>query len=71
MKAAASARPPILLIEDTLSLQMVYRSILTGAGYRVAVAGTAAEGLAQFRALQQSIVLFDLVLPDSDGLQLM
>ena len=30
MKSPASARPPILLIEDTLSLQMVYRSILTG-----------------------------------------
>jgi DNA-binding NtrC family response regulator len=71
MKSAASARPPILLIEDTLSLQMVYRSILTGAGYRVAVAGTAAEGLAQFNTLQPAIVLVDLVLPDSDGLKLM
>jgi DNA-binding NtrC family response regulator len=71
MKPASSARPPILLIEDTLSLQMVYRSILTGAGYRVAVAGTAAEGLAQFNALQPGIVLVDLILPDSDGLQLM
>ena len=71
MKSPASARPPILLIEDTISLQMVYRSILTGAGYRVAVAGTAAEGLSQFMALQPAIVLVDLVLPDSDGLQLM
>lgn len=71
MKPAASARPPILLIEDTLSLQMVYRSILTGAGYRVAVAGTAAEGLTQFNTLQPAIVLMDLVLPDSDGLKLM
>jgi two-component system, repressor protein LuxO len=71
MKPPASARPPILLVEDTLSLQMVYRSILTGAGYRVAVAGTAAEGLAQFARLQPAIVLMDLVLPDSDGLKLM
>ena len=71
MKSTSSARPPILLIEDTLSLQMVYRSILTAAGYRVAVAGTAAEGLSQFAALQPTIILVDLVLPDSDGLQLM
>jgi hypothetical protein len=42
-------RPPILLVEDTPSLQMVYRSILAAAGYRVVVAGTAAEGLAAFR----------------------
>jgi len=71
MKPAASARPPILLIEDTVSQQMVYRSILTGAGYRVAVAGTAAEGLTQFARLQPAIVLVDLMLPDTDGLQLM
>jgi two-component system, repressor protein LuxO len=71
MKSPASTRPPILLIEDNLSLQIVYRSILTSAGYRVAVADTATEGLAQFAALHPSIVLVDLVLPDSDGLQLM
>jgi DNA-binding NtrC family response regulator len=71
MKPSASARPPILLIEDTLSLQLVYRSILTGAGYRVAVAGTAREGLSQFTTLQPAIVLVDLVLPDRDGLELM
>ena len=61
----------ILLIEDTLSLQMVYRSVLTGAGYRVAVAGTAAEGLAQVNALKPAVVLLDLVLPDRDGLLVM
>ena len=71
MKPPTSSRPPILLIEDTLSLQLVYRSILTGAGHRVAVAGSAAEGLSQFAQLQPAIVLVDLVLPDSDGLQLM
>lgn len=71
MKTPTTSRPPILLIEDTLSLQMVYRSILTGAGFRVSVAGSAAEGLAQFRALRPALVLLDLVLPDRDGVQLM
>jgi DNA-binding NtrC family response regulator len=71
MKAATSSRPPLLLIEDTLSLQMVYRSILTGAGFRVSVAGSAKDGLAQFQALRPAVVLLDLVLPDRDGLQLM
>jgi DNA-binding NtrC family response regulator len=71
MKSPATAKTTILLIEDNLSLQMVYRSILTSAGYRVAVASTAAEGLGQFATLQPSIVLVDLVLPDSDGLKLM
>lgn len=62
---------PILLIEDTPSLQMVYRSVLASAGHRVAVAGTAAEGLARFQEVQPSIVLLDLMLPDRDGLELM
>jgi DNA-binding NtrC family response regulator len=71
MKGPTSSRPPILLVEDTLSLQMIYRAILTGAGHRVAVCGNARDGLEQFRTLRPQIVLLDLVLPDSDGLQLM
>ena len=71
MKPASRVRPPLLLIEDTLSLQMVYRSILSSAGFRVSVAGSAAEGLAQFKTLKPAVVLLDLILPDRDGLQLM
>ncbi len=68
MKATA---PNLLLIEDTPSLQMVYRSVLASAGYKVSVASSAAEGLAQFRNLQPAVVLLDLILPDGDGLTLM
>ncbi|MCE6960138.1 sigma-54 dependent transcriptional regulator [Cereibacter sphaeroides] len=69
---AESARPrPILLIEDTPSLQMVYRSVLASAGHRVAIAGTAAEGLTRFREVLPSVVLLDLMLPDRNGLDLM
>lgn len=63
--------PPILLIEDTLSLQMVYRSVLIGAGHEVVVANSAVEGLAAFRRHLPQVVLLDLVLPDRDGLDLM
>ncbi|MFM7333825.1 MAG: sigma-54-dependent transcriptional regulator [Tabrizicola sp.] len=72
MKSATSlSRPSVLLVEDTLSLQMVYRSILATAGHRVAVAGTAEDGLQQFRAHRPMVVLLDLILPDRDGLELM
>ncbi len=71
MKSPTNARASILLIEDTLSLQMVYRSILSSAGYRVAVAGTAAEGFQLFQSLKPTVVLLDLILPDRDGLALM
>ena len=65
------SRPSVLLVEDTLSLQMVYRSILATAGHRVAVAGSAEDGLQQFRAHRPMVVLLDLILPDRDGLELM
>lgn len=72
MKSATSlSRPSVLLVEDTLSLQMVYRSILATAGHRVAVAASAAEGLEQFRTHRPMVVLLDLILPDRDGLEVM
>ena len=64
-------QPPLLLIEDTPSLQMVYRAVLTNAGHAVRCAGTAREGLAAFRESGATVVLLDLMLPDRDGLELM
>ena len=70
MKSSTTlSRPSVLLVEDTLSLQMVYRSILATAGHRVAVAASAAEGLEQFRLHRPMVVLLDLILPDRDGLE--
>ncbi len=63
--------PPLLLIEDTPSLQLVYEAMLRASGHAVETAGTAAEGLAAFTRLRPRIVLLDLVLPDRDGLALM
>ena len=65
------ATVPLLLIEDTPSLQMVYRSVLTNAGHKVRCAGTAADGLAAFVETGAQVVLLDLMLPDRDGLELM
>lgn len=70
-KAKAIDSPAILLIEDTVSLQMVYRATLINAGHKVNTAGTAAEGLALFCKSPPRIVLLDLTLPDRDGLDLM
>jgi DNA-binding NtrC family response regulator len=61
----------VLLVEDTPSLQIVYRSVLTRAGHSVVAARTAAEALSQFRETRPGVVLLDLVLPDRDGLELM
>jgi len=63
--------PPILLIEDTQSMQLVYTAILKKGGFVAVSAGTAAEGLAKFHEFKPKIVLLDLMLPDRDGLDLM
>ena len=65
------ATQSVLLIEDTPSLQMIYRLVLQSAGYQVNLAGSAAEGMAAFSALTFGVVLLDLGLPDRDGLQLL
>jgi two-component system, repressor protein LuxO len=67
----AAKATTILLIEDTASLQIVYRSVLEGAGHTVHLAATAAEGIELFRNLEVNLVLLDLILPDRDGLDLM
>lgn len=63
--------PPLLLVEDTPSLQLVYQSVLRNAGHAVRCAGDAAAGLAAFKAQATPVVLLDLMLPDRDGLDLM
>lgn len=70
-KSKAAKPPAILLIEDTVSLQMVYRATLINAGHSVNAAATAAEGFALFCQYKPRIVLLDLTLPDRDGLDLM
>lgn len=69
---SANPRPsPILLVEDTQSLQMLYRAVLIGAGHEVVSASSAAEALRLFQSSRATLVLLDLVLPDRDGLDLM
>jgi len=62
---------PLLLVEDTPSLALVYRKLLEKAGYEVAVATSFAEAQAQFASAPANIVLLDLLLPDGDGADLM
>ena len=64
------APPSVLLIEDTPSLQLIYRTVLQGAGYQVDVANSAAEGMARFAEVAAPVVVLDLGLPDRDGLDL-
>jgi DNA-binding NtrC family response regulator len=61
----------ILLVEDTASLAMLYRSVLARAGYKVTCASSLAEARSLYVAHRPRLVLLDLQLPDGDGLDLL
>ena len=62
---------PLLLVEDTPSLSLVYKAVLNKAGYEVDCAFNCADTHKMFRADTHKIVLLDLALPDGDGSELM
>ncbi len=62
---------PILLVEDTSSLAMVYRSVLERAGYEVVSCDTILQARDAMVQRSYGVILLDLSLPDGDGLELM
>jgi two-component system, repressor protein LuxO len=62
---------PVLLVEDTPSLSMVYQSALERAGLSVTPVFCARDGLAAFRKHANRVVLLDLMLPDGNGLDVL
>jgi two-component system KDP operon response regulator KdpE len=67
--AALSQKPVVVLIEDEPEIRRFLRASLTGHGYRLFEATTAAEGLREAESRQPDIVVLDLGLPDLDGLE--
>ena len=61
----------LMLVEDTPSLQMLYRTVLRKAGYPAVCASTGEDALEQFATHKPKVVLLDLMLPDRDGLSVM
>ena len=62
---------PILLVEDTSSLQLIYASALRRAGHIVETANNGMQAKAKFATLRPDIVVLDLLLPDKFGLDVM
>lgn len=57
----------ILVVEDDLSIADLYRTELSGHGYRVLSANTGGEGLMIAKKEKPSLILVDLMLPVMDG----
>jgi two-component system KDP operon response regulator KdpE len=60
----------ILIIEDDISMRRVVRILLETHGYRVTLSGTASDGLKQAEAVKPDLIIFDLGLPDCDGVNI-
>lgn len=61
----------ILVVEDEIVLQDVYKLILESDGYIVYTANNGQEGLKQIKNLKPDIVLLDIFMPKMDGKELL
>lgn len=57
----------ILLVEDEVLLQDVYKLVLSSQGYAVFVAGNGREGITLLNQHQPHVVLLDIFMPVMDG----
>jgi two-component system response regulator RegX3 len=62
------SRPRILVVEDEASLAESLKFALEVEGFEVVTAGTGGEGVERAQALNPSLVLLDVMLPESSGL---
>lgn len=59
----------ILIIDDEVQLRRVINRILTGMGHTVHEAANGAEGLEVFQQVKPALVITDIVMPDSEGIE--
>lgn len=59
--------PSILIIEDELVLQDVYKLVLKTKNYKVHTANNGLEGLVQAKKVQPDLILLDMFMPVMDG----
>lgn len=64
---ARGVRPPILVVDDSLTTRMLEKSILEAAGWEVELASSGEEGLAAARARPYALLLVDVEMPGIDG----
>jgi len=62
-----TVRPPILVIDDSLTTRMLERSILESAGYLVDIATSGEDALEKASQTRYSLFLVDVEMPGIDG----
>ncbi|MFA5096716.1 MAG: response regulator [Candidatus Omnitrophota bacterium] len=57
----------ILLVDDEEKMRVLYRDVLTNAGFEVMAAGSAQEGLKMIAEDLPDLVILDVMMPGMDG----
>ena len=63
------SQPRILIVDDELQLRRTLARSLSGHGYTVREAADGAAALRAFGAFKPDVVLLDLMLPDTSGVE--
>ncbi len=66
-----NASKRILIVEDEIVLQDVYKLILTTGGYEVHTASNGVEGIQKIKSVNPDLMLLDVFMPIMDGKELL
>jgi two-component system, chemotaxis family, sensor kinase CheA len=67
LQPAARDRPPVLVIDDSLTTRMLEQGILETAGYEVDTASSGEEALEKARQRRYGVFIVDVEMPGMDG----
>jgi len=67
--AGDHSRARILVVDDELSIRVLLRRVLQGAGYEVIEAADGKAALAQIREGKVDLIITDLVMPEQEGVE--
>ena len=61
----------ILVVDDSVHLQIAFKKVLTSSGYRVELAGDGEEGLRLALSIRPDVILLDMMLPKLGGVEVL
>ena len=61
----------ILVIDDDVTIQMVFSQFLTSLGHEIIQAENGKEGMSMIQEIRPDLVITDIMMPEMDGLEIL